>query len=242
MARNGIIASLLATVLLCAALAHGQGQPPVSVQFAQNVSALQAYSSGFKPLPFASTGAGTLFFRFSGITGSPSCTWTVSNGSTNSIAGDSGVTSVSGSITPANGAKFARVGATTGATSVVPPWWSAVSLAYNCSTFPTTGIFSAELIPEPAQFPGYQYAHITTSTTTQVAAFPVVLHSIAINAPGSGETITVYDNASACTTSVVATYTSPTTIQTVIYDAALVNGLCIATTGATPGDYTVTFR
>jgi hypothetical protein len=85
--------------------------------------------------------------------------------------------------------------------------------------------------------PAYQYAHITTNTTTNIRpAGPGFLRTIVINNPGTTWTVTVNDGAN-----VVAVIT-PTAATTLIFDAYLLSGLSIVTAGTTPGDITVTWE
>jgi hypothetical protein len=84
------------------------------------------------------------------------------------------------------------------------------------------------------------YAHITTNTTTTLRATGTgnfgILHSVTINNPGTTETITVNDGATAIAVIV------PTVTTTLLYDVTFTNGLNIVTAGTTPGDYTICYQ
>ena len=83
---------------------------------------------------------------------------------------------------------------------------------------------------------GFTYTHISTATSTQIATAPVVLHTVVVNTAGT--TITLFDNAGACSTTTVAVIGAVT--GTFAYDINLKNGLCITTVGS--GDVTVGVR
>lgn len=86
-----------------------------------------------------------------------------------------------------------------------------------------------------------QYTRIATSVTTVLNSRPIggVLRQIVINAPGTGWTITVFDNTAASgATIAVITPTAPATLE---YDLQYTQGLTILTAGATPGDITVVY-
>lgn len=89
---------------------------------------------------------------------------------------------------------------------------------------------------------GYSYSRITTqATTTLRTTGPGILHSITLNTPASGTTITVYDG-DASTGTIIALITLPEAnqVRSITYDAAYTNGLTVVT-GVANSDITVTF-
>jgi len=84
------------------------------------------------------------------------------------------------------------------------------------------------------------YANITTNASTQVKARAGFLHSLVINAPGSAETLTLFDNTS-CAGTKIGTVTVVAG-QPLAYDVQFSFGLCITSAGTTPGDYTVSYQ
>lgn len=90
---------------------------------------------------------------------------------------------------------------------------------------------------------GWSYANITAAapTTTIVKSGPGVLHTVSINTPADGGTVTIYDNTSATGTK-IGTYTSgaDTLPSSVIYDVAFTTGLTIVTATAAQ-DITVSY-
>lgn len=84
----------------------------------------------------------------------------------------------------------------------------------------------------------YEYAYITTATTTQVKTGPGTLHVIQING-GTLGAITVIDGTSGSTAN-IATITPPVaSTDGYVYDLRFALGLRIVTAAAT--DVTVTF-
>ena len=85
---------------------------------------------------------------------------------------------------------------------------------------------------------GFTYKHVAGAVaTTIVISAPGTLHTIVVNTAAT--TVTAYDNASACSGTVIATIGTAT--GTFTYDANLINGLCVATTGSGT-DITVTVK
>lgn len=121
------------------------------------------------------------------------------------------------------------------------------------SPLPASGIFvvdstgadasdtSNHSIRVSAQPGGFSYTHISTNTTTQAKAGAGVLHALTINTLGSVDTITLYDN-TACSGTVIAIANAAASQTTLNFDAAFGVGLCIATSGTTAPDITVTWR
>jgi hypothetical protein len=99
-------------------------------------------------------------------------------------------------------------------------------------------VFFSQGTQAPAAF---QYTNITTSTSTQIKTVGGYLHTIVINTPGTGETLTLFDNV-ACSGTKIGTITVAAGDLFRLYDLAFQNGLCIVSAGATPGDYTVTWN
>lgn len=85
---------------------------------------------------------------------------------------------------------------------------------------------------------GNSYVHIPgASTGTQVSTIGQTLHTVVVNTAGTS--VTLYDNASACSGSVVAAIGA--VAGTFTYDLKLNNGLCVVTVGS-GSDVTVTVR
>lgn len=89
----------------------------------------------------------------------------------------------------------------------------------------------------------FNYANITTDTTTVVKTGPGTLHTITVNLVGTAPaTVTIYDNTAASGTK-IGTVTISATDTFFVYDVDFNNGLTIVTSaGATKGDYTVSYR
>jgi hypothetical protein len=86
---------------------------------------------------------------------------------------------------------------------------------------------------------GYTYTHVSTATSTQVASISQLLHTVVVNGGTTGA-VTLYDNASACSGTVIGTIQAATAPVTLDYDIQLKNGLCVVTAAAT--DITVSTR
>lgn len=74
--------------------------------------------------------------------------------------------------------------------------------------------------------------NISTATTTVVSARPCCLKRVTING-GTMGAVTIYDNASAASGTLVATIAAPLPGDTFEYEADLVNGCVIVTAAAT---------
>ena len=87
---------------------------------------------------------------------------------------------------------------------------------------------------------GTAYAHINTAATTVVKSAPGTLASIVVNTQVAG-TVTIYDNATAASGTVVAVITVTATFPTLplVYNLKFANGLTIVTSGT--ADLTVVF-
>jgi hypothetical protein len=86
----------------------------------------------------------------------------------------------------------------------------------------------------------YSYSHIASNGTVTLKSGAGHLHTLVVNAAGSSETITIYDNTSASGT-IIAIMTPPAA-GTYMFDVAFNTGLTIVTSGTTAGDYTVSWR
>jgi len=85
----------------------------------------------------------------------------------------------------------------------------------------------------------YNYAHISTNSTTTLVTGPGILHSVVVNnTTGASDTITIYDN-TAASGSVIAILSE--SVGTYIYDAAFGTGLTVVLSGTTPPDSTITY-
>jgi hypothetical protein len=80
---------------------------------------------------------------------------------------------------------------------------------------------------------GFKYVSISTATCTTVASAPAMLGTITITG-GTGGTITVYDNASACSGTIIAgpilAVTAPVTLSPLVQSTA---GISVTTAAAT---------
>jgi hypothetical protein len=96
--------------------------------------------------------------------------------------------------------------------------------------------------PAAAQTPqSWAYQNITTDTTTALKSARGVLHTVCVNTPAAGGTITIYDNTAGSGTK-IGTITSFASVSgCFVYDVAFWTGLTIVTATATP-DITVSWR
>lgn len=83
-----------------------------------------------------------------------------------------------------------------------------------------------------------QYFYIAGAATTQVKSGSGFLHSIVINNPAAGATITVIDGTSGSSASIALI--ASTVCTTLVYDLKFTTGLRIITAGAT--DITVVYK
>jgi len=90
--------------------------------------------------------------------------------------------------------------------------------------------------------PGYSYNNITTKTNTVVKSSAGTLVQVDINAPGTSDTLTIYDNTT-CTGTKIGTITVPSS-GTVFFpfNVKFGTGLCITSGGGAAGDYTVVYQ
>jgi hypothetical protein len=84
----------------------------------------------------------------------------------------------------------------------------------------------------------YQYANITSATTTTVAKGPCELLGITVNKGVSAATITVYDNGSAASGNKIATIAADNP-GNFFYGTRCKSGITVVTSGAT--DVTVAY-
>lgn len=76
--------------------------------------------------------------------------------------------------------------------------------------------------------PAYVTTFDATTTTSTIANFSGVLHSITIGTPASGDVVTVYDSATTTSPTVVmAKITESSTTVSLQFDGVFVNGLTI---------------
>lgn len=87
----------------------------------------------------------------------------------------------------------------------------------------------------------WQYANITTDTTTTLKTTPGVLHAVCVNTPNATGTVQVYDSTAASGTKIGLITQFASTPRCFEYDVAFWTGLTIVTATA-PGDLTVSFR
>lgn len=90
--------------------------------------------------------------------------------------------------------------------------------------------------------PPYKYNHISTNTTTLVKTGPGILHTLTVNIVGTAPaTVVIWDNTAASGTQ-IANMVINTNDTFFLFDVGFNTGLTIVTTsGATVGDYTVSF-
>lgn len=109
--------------------------------------------------------------------------------------------------------------------------WAAASAIFRSVSMPIQGTM---------HIGGYTPTNITSKTTTVVKTGPGVLRRIVINAPGSSDTLTLYDNTAASGTKIATiTVTAGFPYE---YDALFSTGLTVVSGGTTAGDYTVLWR
>lgn len=90
--------------------------------------------------------------------------------------------------------------------------------------------------------PACSYNHISTNTTTVVKSGPGILHTLTVNITGTTATVVIWDNTAASGTQ-IANMTINANDTFFLFDVAFNTGLTIVTTsGATVGDYTVSFQ
>lgn len=85
-----------------------------------------------------------------------------------------------------------------------------------------------------------QAVNIATNTTTQIKAVKGILKRIIVNALGTGETITVYNHASA-DSNAIATIV-PTVTGTLEFNCWMSNGTRVKTAGTTACNITVIYE
>lgn len=90
--------------------------------------------------------------------------------------------------------------------------------------------------------PPYKYNNITTNTTTTVKTGPGILHTVCVNTIGTAPaTLTIFDSTTGSGTK-IATLLMNANDTFFLYDVGFSNGLtCVTTSGATTGDYTISF-
>lgn len=96
--------------------------------------------------------------------------------------------------------------------------------------------------------PSYQYTHITTATTTVIkgnastgAAASGVLHTLCLNNPNAGSTVTIYDNTAGSGNVIAIITASTTSIGCFIFDTKFITGLTIVTAAGSQ-DITVSWQ
>ena len=86
----------------------------------------------------------------------------------------------------------------------------------------------------------FYYAHLNASGTTTLKSGAGRLGRVTVNNPGTGASITLYDNTSGSGT-VIAAISGLSTIGSFIYDVQFSTGLTIVIAGTTPPDVTVSY-
>jgi hypothetical protein len=102
-------------------------------------------------------------------------------------------------------------------------------------------ILSALVCPSWAQTGVFQYAHITTDTTTTLKSTSGMLHRVCINTPAATGTVTIYDNTAGSGTVIGVITSFASSVVCTDYDVNFWTGLTIVTATAAP-DITVSFR
>jgi hypothetical protein len=87
----------------------------------------------------------------------------------------------------------------------------------------------------------YIYTHIATETTIPLKTGTGVLHTVCINTPAAGETITAYDSLTGSGAEIASATSYASVPGCLIYDAQFSTGLTVVT-GTANGDVTVTWR
>jgi hypothetical protein len=89
----------------------------------------------------------------------------------------------------------------------------------------------------------FQFANISTNTTTVVKGGPAILHTITINKSGaSSNTISVYNHPSSATNPIAVIDGTAAAGRTLIFDVSLSLGLTIVTATGTAADITVSYE
>lgn len=91
----------------------------------------------------------------------------------------------------------------------------------------------------PIQHRGPKYVHVNTVSTTTAKTAPGILHSVVVNSPGTGSTVTIYDSLTA-SGAVIAVLTG-LACATLTYDVPFSVGLTVACVGGTPPSLTVKY-
>lgn len=104
-------------------------------------------------------------------------------------------------------------------------------------------MFGSPACALPVAVPTYNYAHIATLATTVVKASPGVLASICVNTKGAtANVLTVYDNASAASGTVIAVLDTTSALGCYTYNVVTKNGIVVLTATGTAADVTVAWR
>lgn len=85
----------------------------------------------------------------------------------------------------------------------------------------------------------YGWQNINTNATTVIRSGVGVFQGLTINAAGTTWVVAMYDDISAVAAHRIGTITGPVAGGQYLYNCELTNGLCIVTSGTTPGDLTV---
>lgn len=237
-----MIKRLMFALALLTGLAIAQGGPFNSsvILLASNVSATQAVSAGFAKSAAAPMWMnGNIIITFFGVVGGTGCAPTlIFSGST--LNGTNGYASSSpaGQV-PNNVINTWPVIYSAGVSGP----FSSVAFSYACITYPTAGTMTVEFASTGA--PPSIWANITTNTSTVIRGVTFqgqgFLYSIVVNAPGTAETITIYDSLT-CTGLPIATVSTLAVGEVLSYNLNTYFGLCVTTTGTTSGNYTVVYR
>lgn len=85
--------------------------------------------------------------------------------------------------------------------------------------------------------------HLNTNATTVVVGVPVELISVVINSKGAtGNTLTLYDNATAASGTVIAVIDTTSVIGDIQYNILVKNGITAIMQTGTAGDATICWR
>lgn len=237
-------AVILSTFACLPVIAQGSFPPPSAQWFSLPITAAftglnytRAFSQSVYP-------TGTVIVTITGYTsGGSNCLLTFNFGGT--ITGNvttPATLSVGAGLTLGNGNTIYRLGPANNSTSIATvsqPFISATP-SFSCTTYPVSGTFNLEVIPDISTNPTYTQTAISGNASTVLKTAPGFLQSIVINNPGATWLITVFDN-TACSGGQLFQVT-PTVTTTLTYNDTLTTGLCITTSGTTPGNISVIFR
>lgn len=96
-----------------------------------------------------------------------------------------------------------------------------------------------------AQIPsgGFTYTHLAANASTVVRSSGGILYAVTINTKGaSSNVLTIYDNGTTCSGTVIAAVDTTSNIGTLTYNVATKNGICVTLGTGTSADVTVAWQ